>query len=64
MPQNVRLLNAKMIFERIAAQLGGFPFSGEQWAIAYDGQIENPALFPLVEASIDAAMKIEQASRS
>lgn len=47
------------MFKRIAAQMGGMSVSQSQWDLAYQGWIENPALFPLVEACIDAALEIE-----
>lgn len=50
---------AGIIFKRIAAQMGGMSVSETQWDLAYQGWIENPALFPLVEACIDAALEIE-----
>ena len=51
---------ARIIFERVAAQMGGFHVADEQWSAAYEGWVENPALFPLVEACIDAAHEIER----
>ena len=50
---------AGIMFKRIAAQMGGMSVSPSQWDLAYQGWIENPALFPLVEACIDAALEIE-----
>jgi hypothetical protein len=51
---------AGIIFQRIAAQMGAIAVSEKQWDLAYAGWVENPALFPLVEACIDAAVEIEK----
>ena len=46
---------AQIIFERLAAQISGLRTKEYYWDAAYQGWVDNPALFPLIEACIDAA---------
>ncbi len=58
--QKLRYEIGRVIFTRIAAQMSGTKLADEHWDVAYDGWIENPALFPLVETCIDAAEEIRR----
>jgi len=49
---------ARIIFMRMASQVSGTKVGGKQWRVAYSGWIENPALFPIIEACVDAAEEI------
>lgn len=49
---------AKIMFLRFAGQLSNNLVRDEHWKIAYQGWIENPALFPVVETCMDAADEI------
>lgn len=53
-----RELVAKIIFSRMAGQLSSFNIRDSHWTIAYQGWIENPALFPAVETCMDIADEI------
>lgn len=53
-----REMIAKIIFSRMAGQLSNFHVQDKHWDIAYRGWIENPALFPTVEACMDIADEI------
>lgn len=54
---------AEIIFNRVAAQVAGIPLKNSAWSAVYEGWIENPALFPLVEACLDAADEIMKLPR-
>ena len=51
---------AKIIFMRIRSQISGQRIDNARWLAGLAGYKTDPELFPVVEACVDAAMKIER----
>lgn len=49
---------AKIIFDRISAQISGVKVTDTYWDAAFEGWLDNPALFPMIESCIDASEEI------